>query len=83
MCVVTNNYPRLHFYGIFEEKEEEKTAYFLPQLKSCDHIASSFEKQTLSENISGQSLYKLESEMRSGKFSLKTQKAYIYSQSLV
>jgi len=93
VCVISDKIPHTQIYGfINNQKNTEKSSIYSPIKKDerkChqteyqkQHIFSNREKK-LPECFSEQLLNKLEFELRSRKFSVKTQKAYIYFNRLI
>ena len=89
VCVVFNKNPenkncsRLHIYGLWDQEKEEKMSTLLPRIKTRDQFSISCRTQILCGKFSELLVRKLETEMRSRKLSVKTQKAYIYYNTLL
>jgi len=75
VCVISNITSQIKIYGFSECSKEENT---LHQINSSEQFSSSHKEENLPEKLQEHLIYKLESEMRSRKFSLKTQNVYIY-----
>jgi len=87
ICLITNNtkdscIPKIHYYGFLDEpcKKNENSASLHNQSSISYDISYdiSYENNNHLEKLPEHLLNKLNVELRSRKYSLKTQKAYVY-----
>jgi len=79
VCIVTNNQPRLRIYGFLEQNcGNNENISSKPVSTKEDQTSYSFKKQSSPDKLPEHLLDKLNMELRSRKYSLKTQKSYVY-----